>query len=437
MPPTGLTAASSTASSVRRRSRLGAALALASLLSACSQADEAAPETIGVDLAYTDVRLFDGERVLEEVTVLVDDGEIVAIGAEVDVPEGTGDVIEGRGRTLLPGLIDAHVHMADRPMLEQALVFGVTTGLDMFTSETFAAQMRQEQADGGANDRADLYAAGFPATAPGGHGTQFNVEIPTLTGPGDADGWVADRAEAGADYLKVVIEPGDDTVGPLPTLDGTTVEAIVDAAHERDLRVVTHVLQRDAARTAIESGSDGLAHMFADVPPDEELVALAVRSDVFVIATLSVIEGETNQSVGNDPDLSPCLPPADLERLSNPYPPLELEAAQQGIEMLHAAGVPIAAGSDAPNPGTAHGASLHRELELLTESGLTPLEALAAATSVPARLFGLDDRGRVAEGRRADLVLVEGDPTEDILATRRIVGVWKAGIRADRASCEE
>ncbi len=105
-------------------------------------------------------------------------------------------------------------------------------------------------------------------------------------------------------------------------------------------------------------------------------------------------------------------------------PTLSLSAAnaETAVGALHHAGVPILAGTDAPAPGTAHGLSLHRELELLVLSGLTLLEALASATSEPARAFGFYDRGRIAEGRRADLLLVNGDPSIDITATRDIVG---------------
>jgi imidazolonepropionase-like amidohydrolase len=102
------------------------------------------------------------------------------------------------------------------------------------------------------------------------------------------------------------------------------------------------------------------------------------------------------------------------------------------VARLHAAGVPILAGTDAPNPGTAHGPSLHGELELLVRAGLTPVEALRAATSTPARVFRLGDRGRIAPGMRADLVLVDGDPTSDVTATRRITRIWKNGFPVDR-----
>src|SRR5260370_37328132 len=110
--------------------------------------------------------------------------------------------------------------------------------------------------------------------------------------------------------------------------------------------------------------------------------------------------------------------------------------AAQAVRELHAAGVPILAGDDAPLTGTVWGASIHQELQLLVEAGLTRAEALASATSVPAQIFGpccgLADRGRIAPGMRADLLLVRGDPTRDITATRDIVAVWKAGARCDR-----
>jgi hypothetical protein len=102
------------------------------------------------------------------------------------------------------------------------------------------------------------------------------------------------------------------------------------------------------------------------------------------------------------------------------------------VAALHRAGVPLLASTDAPNPGTVHGVSLHDELALLVEAGLSPAAALTAATAAPADAFHLDDRGRVAAGKRADLVLVRGDPTADITATRAIVAVWKAGARVDR-----
>ena len=117
-----------------------------------------------------------------------------------------------------------------------------------------------------------------------------------------------------------------------------------------------------------------------------------------------------------------------------PLGPNESHAvAAAATGLLKEEGVPILAGSDCPNIGTAHGVSLHRELELLVQAGLTPLEALRAATSAPAKAFRLKDRGSIKPGLRADLLLVRGEPTQNILATRDIIGVWKEGGAADRA----
>lgn len=109
-----------------------------------------------------------------------------------------------------------------------------------------------------------------------------------------------------------------------------------------------------------------------------------------------------------------------------------VDEALETVRRLHEAGVAVLAGTDVPNPGTAHGISMHRELELLVRAGLTPMEALAAGTSLPADYFALDDRGRISAGRRADLLLVRGDPTTDILATREIAAIIRSGVLVDR-----
>jgi imidazolonepropionase-like amidohydrolase len=106
--------------------------------------------------------------------------------------------------------------------------------------------------------------------------------------------------------------------------------------------------------------------------------------------------------------------------------------AEDNVRRLADAGVSVLAGTDAPNPGTVFGASLHRELELLVRCGISPAQALAAATTGPTRVFGLPDRGRVAAGQRADLVLVSGNPLTDVTATRGIERIWRAGIACDR-----
>jgi imidazolonepropionase-like amidohydrolase len=386
------------------------------------------------------VRVFDGERVLPSATVVLADRRIAAValpGEPLDVPPGA-DVIDGAGRTLLPGLIDAHAHTFSRNQLKGALAFGVSTHLDMFTDVSVMRAMKAEQAAGGAADRADLYSAGTLLTAAGGHGTQYDLVIPTLSGPDQARAFVDARIAEGSDYIKIVLERGMPGM-PMPTLDVATVRAGIDAAHARGWLAVVHISTGDAARDAINAGADGLAHIFPDRAPRDDLGSLAASRGVFVVPTLAVMDGiysrRGGRAVLDDPVLSRRLFPADRENLdvsdlmTMGAMPGDIAHAFAAVRLLHDAGVPILAGTDAPNPGTAHGASLHRELELLVHAGLSPLEALQAATSIAARAFRLDDRGRIARGLRADVVLVDGDPTTDIRMTRAVVGVWKEGRR--------
>src|SRR5690606_23417458 len=151
------------------------ALLLGTSTPAYAQGDSA-----GAPLAFTNVQVFDGEALISATTVVVENGVITSVGGDVAVPDGA-TVVDGSGRTLVPGLIDAHVHTFTPAMLQQALVFGVTTVFDMFTSEDFAAQIRSEQAAEAVTTRADMLSAGTLATAPGGHGTQFGIDIATLT----------------------------------------------------------------------------------------------------------------------------------------------------------------------------------------------------------------------------------------------------------------
>jgi imidazolonepropionase-like amidohydrolase len=389
------------------------------------------------------VRIFDGEQAMEAGWIWVADGLIRGVGASgTALPAGADGAVrvQGAGHTVLPGLIDAHTHTFDRSVLVDALRFGVTTELDQFTLTEFAGAMRAEQAAGPVTDRADLFSAGTLATAPGGHGTQYGLAIPTLTGPDEAPGFVADRKGEGSDWLKIIWEDGSNYGMVTPTHAPETIEALIEAAHREELLAVAHVSTLAQARAVARMGGDGLVHAPHDRAPDAELAGDLAAADLFLVPTLTVTR---SIATGEEGDLQ--LGDARLAELANPMLEMTLYQsfpARDAVARAHdhaahitrdfaRAGGRVLAGTDAPNPGTAHGLSMHREMELLVEAGLTATQALTAATSAPARAFGLEDRGRISPGLRADLVVVEGDPTVDITDTRNLVVVWRNGAPLD------
>ena len=388
--------------------------------------------------AIRNVRIFDGERTIPATDIVVRNGLIASVG---EAPPIGIDAIDGEGGTLLPGLIDAHTHVFG-DALDRAVAFGVTTELDMFTDHRFADSMRKQQREAaGALARADLLSAGTLITAPRGHGTEYGMQIPTLASAADAQAFVDARIAEGSDYIKIVYDDGASYGRSIPTIDRAVLEAAIAAAQARGKLAVVHIGARAAAEEAIAAGANGLIHLFADAPPDAGFAECVKRAGAFVIPTLTVILSTTgvggSAGLAGDPFIAPFMTAAERTALGTSFPKRpgsmrSLDPALAAVRQLRDAGVPLLAGTDAPNPGTAHGASIHRELELLVQAGLSPEAALAAASSVPARVFDLNDRGRIAPGLRADLLLVAGDPTRDVTATRHIVGVWKRGTRVER-----
>ncbi|HEX6053866.1 MAG TPA: amidohydrolase family protein [Gemmatimonadaceae bacterium] len=417
------------------RALLVAAIALSPFSSAAAQG----AANGGGGVLIRDVRLFDGERVVPRASVLVRDGRIARVAPTIQAPTGV-HVVDGAGKTLIPGLIDAHTHTWGNA-LRDAAVLGVTTMLDMFTEPKSASDMRRLDGTPAGRNVADFRSAGVLVTAPKGHGTEYGIPIPTITSPGEAQAFVDARLGEGSDYIKIVYDDGRAYGLRVATIDKPTMKAVIDATHARNKLAVVHIGDYASARDAIESGTDGLVHLFVDRAPEPSFAKMVADRRAFVIPTLTVLESiagrKGGEALATDARVAPYVGPDNVTNLKTTFPGRpgsvrDFQAALTTVRQLRDAGVPILAGSDAPNPGTTHGASIHRELELLVEAGLTPVEALRAATSVPARAFSLADRGRIAPGLRADLVLVNGDPTTDILATRDIVAIWKRGLTIDR-----
>jgi imidazolonepropionase-like amidohydrolase len=396
--------------------------------------------------AITNARVFDGENAIDDRTVVIDRGLIRAVGG--DVPAGAV-IVDACGGTLLPGLIDSHVH-TDMDGLRDALKFGVTTELEMMGR--WSAKQRKEISR--RNDIADVRSPGMGLTPKGGHPTQYAGSsnnllmrlvvpfiFPFTQTPTEAVKFVDKQIAHGADYIKVFIEDGSCVGYPgLPIPDDATLRAAVVEAHRNHKLVIAHVTTVAGTRQAVDAGVDGLGHLFFDSAPSAELVADIAASGIFVIptlVTLSTAFGNSAEWLAADERVKARLSQTWLDSLSrsvNVYPQGKLEDAYATIRALRDAGVDILAGCDVSEPipmlgGLAHGASLHHELQLLVAAGLTPIEALRAATSTPARRFGLNDRGRIVPGACADLLLVDGDPLTDIADTLSIRDVWHRGNR--------
>lgn len=201
-----------------------------------------------------------------------------------------------------------------------------------------------------------------------------------------------------------------------------------------------HISKQSAAIEIVEAGIDGLVHVFADSHVSDEFVATAKANNIVVIPTLAVIASVDNQqqnlSLAENPLVKSYLSAEQRSSLMAKFafnaPGFSLEIAQTNVKRLFDAGVTILAGSDAPNAGTAFGVSTHHEMQLLAEAGLSSTDALKSATYLAAEHFGLQGRGRISQGMRADLTLIEGDPEQDITATLNIKHVFKNGFEIQR-----
>jgi imidazolonepropionase-like amidohydrolase len=392
-------------------------------------------------------RIFDGEHVIDKHCVTIDGDKIVNVGGPP--PEGA-ELVDGIGCMLLPGLIDSHIH-ADPESRRIALTFGVTTVCIMqgyWTKE-------QKEALDKRRDLADALTSHFAVTAPGGHphellpkgaipkmpfGMDPSELIKFATTPEEATKIVAKRVEQGANYIKIMVEDG--TVfgkAGTPDVSDEVLAAACTEANRHGKLAVAHTMSIKATKRAIAAGIDGLMHLFVDGPQTKGIVDGIVRSGVFVCPTIvagasTIGDSDAAEFVKDERVCSRLSAEwvAALHKHIATYPQGRTETLLEAVKALHDAGVDILAGADSSQPsigGMAPGASLHHELQLLCKAGLSPLEVLKAATSVPARRFGLFDRGRIVNGARADLLLVKGDPTLDISNTLSTEGVWRQGVR--------
>ena len=351
-------------------------------------------------------RVFDGNGLSEPCIVFVVDGMISGVA-------GVGaEIFDAEGGTLLPGLIDAHVHIDNPEQAATLAHWGVSTALDMGAKDPAVIEGLR-----GAARVADILTAGFPAApVTGTHIARLGYPASVgISLPSEADAWVATRVAEGSDYVKLLLEPA--LPGQPEPLSGDAAVAITTAAHSAGKKVIAHATTSGTAALAVQAGVDAITHTpLAEVLSEEFAHDLAAQG-IAAIPTLSLMSAMAS----NWP--FPVRPPT-----------VDFANALATIARFHGAGVTLVAGTDSnAHPATParppHGEALHGELELMVAAGLSPVEALRAATSTAADFFGLADRGRIASGLRADLVVVGGDPTADISATRDIRAVWISGER--------
>jgi len=418
-------------------------LVIAAVVSSVCVAGDA-PTLPGNSFAVRGVRVFDGDTILEHQNVVVTDGRISAVGPDAAIADGL-PVIEGAQKTLLPGLIDSHVHVFPGAQAD-ALRFGVTTELDMFDVSREFKKWRAQRDSLMRTNEADTWGAGIGATVQGGAPlqmvpTEMAKTIPTIASVAEAKPFIDARVGEGSDYIKLFIEDLSEYRGKkhLPTLSPAEVCAVIKAAHDDGKMAIVHVQEESTAREAIGCGADGLAHTFPDRIADSSFVALAKEHHIFVETTLDVWAGTSGiglaKKLAAEPRVASYLSAAQKQTLlttDKEVQPKFYSNALATIGILHKAGIPIVAGTDAPNEGTAHGISLHEELQILVQAGFTPKQALQAATALPTQIFHLGDRGHIASGYRADLLLVNGDPATRISDTLSIDHVWKNGYEISR-----
>ncbi|MEO8597906.1 MAG: amidohydrolase family protein [Candidatus Solibacter sp.] len=423
-------------------------------------------------------------KVIENGSVLVRDGRIDAIfeGAGPDPESLKAEVVEGAGKTLLPGLIDAHVHLAasggistdtqdysiekTMPRAAAAMLYsGVTAARSTGDSLDASLKLRKSIADG-AKLGAQLFLNGPMFTAEGGHGVEFIDQLPaairemvraqvvrTPKTPDEARKQVRELKARGIDGVKAILEAGWGDGMLYDRLDLLLVRAVSEEARAQHLGLATHTGDARDVADAVEIGSASVEHgSWRDEIPDNLLERMA-REGVYLDPTLGVAEGYAAYFGGRTDLLNRSLVqqavPAALLKGTRDFvssgkgaDAAKAELFQHALEMARSnllrawkAGVPLVMGTDAGNAMVFHGPALHHELQLWVAAGIPVEVALEAATGNAAKLLHAEKRiGAIRPGMDADLLLVDGNPLQDITATERISLVVFKGERIRRAA---
>lgn len=407
-------------------------------------------------------RLIDGtgRPVRDNAALVIEGDRITAVGTagKLARPKGAR-VIDVHGRTIMPGLISAHSHVglvtgtanrADaytREAVEHAVVlyeqYGVTSVVTLGLNRDLVFELRDQQKQG-KFPGASLFTAGRGIGAPGSVPPQ-PVAPDQIYRPKTVDeARAAVRELAGhhADIVKIWV---DDNFGKFVKMQPDIYTAVIDECHKHGLRVASHVFYLADAKALVAAGVDVLAHSVRDLPVDAELIRALKSRGVFYIPTLSVDESffvfAEQPEVLDEEFFKRAVSPELVQMFQsqayrdkvkdNPSVPKEKAAfavTQKNLKALHDAGVHVAFGTDSgANPERIPGWAEHHELELMVRAGLSPMDAIVAATQTSAAVIKASDRGTLEAGKRADFLVLAADPTADIRNTRQLVSVWHGG----------
>jgi imidazolonepropionase-like amidohydrolase len=386
--------------------------------------------------------------------VVISGERIVSVGqatpeAVKTLPAGTR-VEDASGKWIVPGFVDAHVHAESDEDLKQMLRWGVTSARLM--AEDVEAAARLAASTRGRMDVPDVFPAAPIFTAKGGWWDQGQAPDSNLDrfpdSPERARASVRRAMALGSAEIKLMLDDMHwcrDPLARLPRMTPEIARALIEEARRAGLRVTVHAPSLPDAKEAVALGATALAHGVLD-NLDEWTAGVMNTRPVFYIPTMDIFEflADTRalvEGVFSDPLAERGLPPSVVARYRSPaysqgyakrYPNFQnvrehLGKLRENLVRLHAAGVPIALGTDMwAFPGL--GVSI--EMDLYVKAGLSPLEAIRAATETAARSLGLEkDRGTLGPGKRADLLLLDADPVKDVKNVRAIVAIYKAGRR--------
>jgi imidazolonepropionase-like amidohydrolase len=406
----------------------------------------------------------DGRPAIEDAAMLVRDGVIAQVGrrAEMKAPAGAQRV-DVNGKTVMPLLLNVHGHIGylkgtsvDAANYSRANILDHLRRLEYFGVAAFQSlgtdrddlelRMRDEQRAGTLAAGVRLFTAGDGIVAPnagspnGGPGFATDVVREAAT-PEQARTHVRALAAKKVDVVKVWVDDRNGTKAKLPP---AIYQAAIAEARRLGARVLAHVYTLEDARGLAAAGVDGFAHPVRDRNIDRELIDVMKAKDIFQCSTMGVHENGVSGVPVDDPALAETLSAADISALretARRNQGRNVEAARQivdhvrrNLKALHDAGVRITLCGDTGIAGQFFGFAEHRELEFLVAAGLTPLDTIRAATATPAQVLRLDGLGTLAPGKRADFLVLDGNPLERITDTRRIAAVYRSGRAVDRAA---